>query len=163
MYALVRMIAVVLLVSLLTLGAVGLRVACSPEGFQSLLHESRRHEKLQQLHHATSRRNEGLQHAAEEYIAQRCNLEEAMQRVHEVEQDLSREWPAYAHILRRSHPVPNENRHYGIILTYVEVVLRGQPERWTAVRRRLEEDYRRFQAGRHQPAPAAAERTERDR
>lgn len=163
MYALARISAVVLVVSLLTLGAVGLRIAFAPEDCQILLEESRRYEKLQQLQRATLRHGEALQHAAQEYIAQRCTLAEAMQRVQELEQELGREWPAYAPILRQPQPLPDDGRHYGIILAYVAAVLRSQPEELAAVRRRSEKDYQQLQAGRHRPAPVATEQIERNR
>jgi hypothetical protein len=162
MNALLRTTAVALVVALLTLGVFGPRFACSPGDYQTLLQEIRRHEELQELEQTTSRREEAIRQATHDYIAQRCTLAETMQRVRELEREVDQEWP-YLSSARKMSPLSDEERHYGVIISYVQTILYGRSGELATVLRRLEKDYQQLQTGRQAPSPAATERTEQSR
>jgi hypothetical protein len=61
----------------------------------------------------------------------------------------------YGIIAREVFPVPDEERHYRVIGTYAEGILKGQPEELAAVLQRLEKEYQQLQAGRQTPSTAA--------
>jgi hypothetical protein len=149
-----------LVLGLLTLGVFTLRFAYSPGDWQEI---NRRSEEIQRLEQAALRREEAMRQAARSYIAQRCTLAQTMQRWQELEQEFSQEWPVFRDILRRPHPMSDEERYYGLIMDNVEAVLRGQPEKLATVLRRLEKDYEQFQAGRAVPSTARTDGRERKR
>jgi hypothetical protein len=137
MNALLRTVVVALIVGLLTLGVFGLRLACFSWEFP----ESHDNEELQRLKQATDRRIEARQRAAQEYVARRCTLAETMRRF----QELDHEWPDYVTPNRKWWP-SDEERHYRILLSYIEGILQGQPEELAATLRRLETDHQQLQA-----------------
>ena len=149
-----------LVVGLLTLGCFTLRYAFSPGDVQELI---RRSEQNQRLEQASLRRQEGKRRAAQAYIAQRCTLAQTMQRWQESEQGFGQEWPVFRDILQQPLPWSDEERYYGSILAYVEVILRGQPEKLAAVLRRLEKEFQHLRADRKKPSTLPTKRTESGR
>ncbi len=98
----------------------------------------------------------------QEWIAQRCPLAETMQQFQEGDRELEQEWPAY-YFTDQKEWASDEDRYYHLIRTYVEAILREQPEELATARCRLERDYQQLQANRQRPSTAAMDRRERNR
>ena len=163
MNALIRTVALALVTSLLTLGVVGLRFACSPSDWQELLRQSRRHENLREWQRVTLHREESQRQAVQEWIAGRCTLMEVMQRFQELDEESVQQWPLYRTLVQKKSPAAEEERLYQTIRTCVETILHGRPEEMAPVLRRLEKDYQQFGAFRPAPSAARSEGRERSR
>ncbi len=95
MNPLLRTSVVALVVVLLALGVFGFRLACSPSDYREFVQESRRKENLRELERANLRRRQLHRQAVQEWIVQRCALEETMQRLQEGDRELEQKWHAY--------------------------------------------------------------------
>ena len=120
--------------------------------------EVARNEELDQREDAIRRRREVKAHVAEEVIAGRRSLAEAIERF----RALDREWP-------ENHRGPpfgvSENEWDGRnVLYFVRLVLADRPDEAAAVAGRLEKELQQLLADRKKHLPAPAEpRTERSR
>ena len=152
MNALLRPAVVVVLVAPLPVCLLGLRFACGLADLGELVREAHHSEELEWMRRATFRRFEAKRQAVREVIAQRCSLSEALVWF----QELEGECPEYAAVVAkvRARQGPDEERHYRNITMMVRDLLGERPAEAAAVLRRLEEDYRRLQAGRQATATA---------
>lgn len=156
MNILLRPAAAALALAGLSVCVFGLRWACDPAGLVGLREVMRvvgRNEDLRRLERATLDRSKARRQVAQEVLARRCSLGEALARFVELE----REWPDYAtpltEVMRRAW-ASEEERQYRLLTNVVEELLAERPEEAAAALRRLEEDYRQLGAGR--PSPSAA-------
>jgi hypothetical protein len=161
MSALIRPALVVTVVlPLAVLACFGLRFVCDPEDFRRLLQEVRRGEELQQALQTLLRREEAKEHIAQEVIAQRCSLREALARFQEADREYAENTTVPSNVHEREWCDPK--KHYRYITRIIQRLLRDRPEE-AAVLRRLEKDYQQLRAGRQMPSTISTERTERNR
>lgn len=160
MSALIRTVAIALIAGLLTLCTFGLRLACSPGDYQLFLREGRRQEELRKLQRATWHREDCQQQAVQEWIVRRCTLAAVLQRLQELDWEIGQQWPPYhtATLDPNKSPDFDEERHYRTVHMYVEMTLHGRPEVLAPALRRLEQDYKQFQADRQTFSTVASER-----
>lgn len=153
MNAMIRTTVIAFVMGLLAFGIFCFHMTCSLLGSS----ESRvRAEELRQLEQATFARAEARQQAAQEWISQRRTLAETMRRYKELEH----QWPDYV-TPQREYLLPDEERHYGIILVHVGLILEERPKELAAARRRLEKEYQQYQADRQTSSPSARRTADR--
>ena len=152
MNALIRPAVVALALAPLAVCLLGLRFACGLAGLGELMREIRHAEELEWRQRATCRRMESKRQVVQEVIAGRCGLGEALAWF----RGLEGACPEYATVVVkvRARQGPDEERHYRNITMMVRDLLGERPAEAAAVLRRLEEDYRRLQAGRQATATA---------
>ena len=152
MNALLRPAVVVVLVAPLPVCLLGLRFACGLADLGELVREAGHSEELEWMQRATFRRMESKRQVVQEVIAERCSLSEALAWFRELEG----ECPEYAAVVaKRCGPQgPDAERQYRNSTALVRDLLGERPEEAATVLRRLEEDYRRLQAGRQATATA---------
>jgi hypothetical protein len=160
MPARLRKLVVVLVVGLLALYLVSLRDACLQRDW---LREIGRREEIQRLHQVTQRHQEGQYQAVQEWISQRCTLEETLQRLEELEEERDRDLTGYTSTVWEHAPLSDQDRHHQFILLSVKTELSERPEELTAVLRRLEKDYQQLQADRQTPSTDRTDGKERNR
>jgi hypothetical protein len=163
MSALIRTVALALVVGLLTLGVFGLRFACSPSDWQALLRESRRLENLRQWQRVTLHREECQRQAVHEWIAGRYSLAEILRRFQELDRESVQQWPAYRTLVQKKSRAADEERLYQTIRTRIETILHGRPKETALVLRRLEKDYQQLQGDRQKTSATRSDGRERNR
>jgi hypothetical protein len=169
MSKLLRLAAVVLCVGVLALGVVCFDPACpltypapwEPDRRNSMAEEVMRKEHLKQLHEASFRRLEARWQIAQEVIAQRRGLAEAIEQF----RTLDRQWPENFSIQTPEHFGMSQDEWDGrAVIEQVRQVLAGRPAEAAAVADRLEKELQQLLAERKKRPPAPAEpRTERSR
>jgi hypothetical protein len=104
-----------------------------------------REEVLQRLARLRRYRDNQYQ-AVQEWIDQRCFLEETMQQFQELDREYTQAQPSFPSMAHQRLPKSDEERHYLLIRERVEKILRGRTEELTAARRRLEKEHQQLQA-----------------
>jgi hypothetical protein len=157
MNKLIRLTSGFLCLDLLALGIAFSDLACPPRwdgNNPSLAEERGREEKLQQMHEATRHRLEAKRQVAQEVIAQRQTLAQAIEEF----RTLDRQWP-------ECPPEPtlealgiSEDELDGLcVLHYVRGVLADHPDEAAEVVGRLEKELQELLEARKKRHPAPAE------
>ena len=158
-----RLAAGVLCLGVLVLGVVVFDPAClvnfpyrwDPDKRVSLAEEVERREQMRQMVEATHRRDEAKRQVAEEVIARRRSLAEAM----EIFRALDREWPEnrpWPHAPAGVELSQDEWDGRGV-LNSVRQVLADRPDEAAVVAGRLEKELQQLLAERKKRPPAPAE------
>jgi hypothetical protein len=163
MSKLMRFAAGVLCVGVLALGVVYFDPACpltypapwDPDRRNSMAEELTRREHLKELHEATFRRIQAKWQIAEEVIAGRRSLAEAIEQF----RDLDRQWPE----IRSGAEIPelqwmSEDEWDGrTVIDQVRQVLADRPDEAAEVAGRLEKELQQLLTDRKKRSPAPAE------
>jgi hypothetical protein len=160
MRKLICLAAAVICLGVLALGAVALDLAClltSPPRWNSDKRGTRAEERtrsgqLAQLEDATRRRMEAKRQVAEEVIARRWSLAEAIAQF----RTLDRQWPEYRFRIKNPEDLlmSEDERDGRGVISYVGEILAGHPDEAAAVVGSLEKELRELLAGRKTRPPS---------
>jgi hypothetical protein len=116
--------------------------------FSDVLKAGRDHGELLQRLESNWRYRENQYQAVQEWIDQRCTLEETIQRFQEMDREYAQVRPCFPSTVYPRLPQSDEERYYLCILGRVESILNGQgrAKELAVARRRLEQEYQQLQA-----------------
>ena len=145
-----------------------LRLGFDPVDFRQAIRNARRHEELEQLIQGSIRRQKCREMLAQEVIAKRCSLREALESMKEMDREwlleMDREWPDYTKELVKKYrqDCSGPDWYYSRFTTEVEDLLFNRPSEAAVVLDRLEKEYRQLQAERQTHSSSAGHAEEQN-
>jgi hypothetical protein len=144
----------------LAVAVVGLRWGLNALDLGQALRDARRLQELNQFLKGSIRHQEERKVLAEEVVAQRCSLQEALDQIQEMNrewlQEMEDRWPDLSRDLvaqyRRDWLEPNWC--YWRLTQEIKCQLCDWPEQADAVLRRLDEEHQQIQGGNQTPSPS---------